>query len=321
MYRILPVAAALALALPWGVEAQGRGPNGQRDTARAIRCRRVCRSSPRARSASRPMSAPGCRVDVSPDGRTIVFDLLGDLYTMPIAGGKATPLTRGMAFDAQPRFSPDGKQIVFVCDRGGGSNLWIMSLDKRDTVQVTRERAQSFDSPEWTPDGKYIVVSRGNNLYMFHEDGGSGRADRTLPPRRRAGGGPGGGAGVTIAQASAPRSARTRATSGSRSAAARVGLQRPDRATTYSLQVYDRETGQQRSRAKRWGSAFRPTLSPDGKWLVYGTRYDQQTGLRIRDLETARSGGSRIRCSATTRSRARRSTCIPACRSRRTRST
>ena len=50
-------------------------------------------------------------VDVSPDGRTIVFDLLGDLYMMPIAGsghGLATRLTSGPAFDMQPRFSPDG---------------------------------------------------------------------------------------------------------------------------------------------------------------------------------------------------------------------
>src|SRR5512132_2975522 len=44
-------------------------------------------------------------LDVSPDGRTIVFDLLGDLYTMPIAGGQATRITEGMAFDGQPRFS------------------------------------------------------------------------------------------------------------------------------------------------------------------------------------------------------------------------
>src|SRR5947208_17196110 len=56
-------------------------------------------------------------VDVSPDGQMIVFDLLGDIYTMPIGGGKATPLTRGMGFDAQPRFSPDGKKIVYVSDR------------------------------------------------------------------------------------------------------------------------------------------------------------------------------------------------------------
>ena len=46
-------------------------------------------------------------LDVSPDGKTIVFDLLGDLYTLPIAGGKATRLTSGPAFDAQPRYSPD----------------------------------------------------------------------------------------------------------------------------------------------------------------------------------------------------------------------
>src|SRR6202022_2590371 len=65
-------------------------------------------------------------LDVSPDGKTIVFDLLGDLYSLPIAGGKATRLTRGMAYDVQPRFSPDGKKIVFVSDRSGGENLWVM---------------------------------------------------------------------------------------------------------------------------------------------------------------------------------------------------
>src|SRR3954463_14105155 len=121
-------------------------------------------------------------LDVSPDGQTIVFDHLGDLYTVPMSGGKATPLTRGMAMDAQPRFSPDGKRIVFVSDRGGAANLWIMSLDKKDTVQVTRERTQSFDSPEWTPDGKYILGSRGNNLMMYHVEGGSGVQIGAPPP-------------------------------------------------------------------------------------------------------------------------------------------
>src|SRR3954451_15053613 len=132
--------------------------------------------------------------DVSPDGQTIVFDHLGDLYTIPMAGGKATPLTRGMALDAQPRFSPDGKRIVFVSDRGGASNLWIMSLDKRDTVQLTRERSQSFDSPEWTPDGKYILGSRGNNLMMYHVEGGSG-VQIGAPPPAAAGAARGGGGG------------------------------------------------------------------------------------------------------------------------------
>ena len=68
-------------------------------------------------------------VDVSPDGGTLVFDLLGDLYTVPLAGGDATPLTEGMAFDAQPRYSPDGAQVVFVSDRDGAENLWRIDVE------------------------------------------------------------------------------------------------------------------------------------------------------------------------------------------------
>src|SRR5262245_44209889 len=131
-------------------------------------------------------------LDVSPDGQTIVFDHLGDLFTMPITGGKATPLTKGMAVDAQPRFSPDGKRIVFVSDRRGAPNLWLLSLDLKDTVQISRERTQSFDSPEFTPDGKYVVASRGNNLQMYHVDGGAGVQLNAPPPAE--GGGRGGGA-------------------------------------------------------------------------------------------------------------------------------
>ena len=64
-------------------------------------------------------------LDVSPDGQTIAFDFLGDLYTMPLSGGEAVPLTQGMAFDGQPRFSPDGETVVFVSDRSGGDGgVW-----------------------------------------------------------------------------------------------------------------------------------------------------------------------------------------------------
>ncbi len=76
-------------------------------------------------------------LDVSPDGETIVFDMLGDLYTMPVTGGRATQLTRGMAFDAQPRFSPDGSRVVYTSDHSGGENLWIISTDASDTSQLT----------------------------------------------------------------------------------------------------------------------------------------------------------------------------------------
>src|SRR5688500_7479207 len=77
-------------------------------------------------------------LDVSPDGSTIVFDLLGDLYTMPIDGGRATRITSGMAYDAQPRYSPDGRKVVFVSDRSGGDNVWTLALDRRHTTPGTQ---------------------------------------------------------------------------------------------------------------------------------------------------------------------------------------
>src|SRR3954469_15023429 len=163
---------SLALILPAALVAQDsttRGANARPDPIQEGLPLKPARTIAFTTDAGSWMSA-----DVSPDGQTIVFDHLGDLYTVPMSGGKATPLTRGMALDAQPRFSPDGKRIVFVSDRAGAANVWIMSLDKKDTVQVTRERQLSFDSPEWTPDGKYIVVTRNNALYMYHVDGGAG---------------------------------------------------------------------------------------------------------------------------------------------------
>ena len=78
-------------------------------------------------------------LDVSPDGNTIVFDLLGDIYQMPMAGGKATPLRTGIAWEVQPRFSPDGSQILFTSDAGGGDNIWIMDADGKEARQVTKE--------------------------------------------------------------------------------------------------------------------------------------------------------------------------------------
>src|SRR5215471_5047001 len=78
-------------------------------------------------------------VDVSPDGKTLVFDLLGDLYTLPIAGGDAKSLTHGVSWDMQPRFSPDGKHIAFTSDRDGGDNIWIVPSSGGEPTQVTDE--------------------------------------------------------------------------------------------------------------------------------------------------------------------------------------
>ena len=118
---------------------------------------------------------------MSPDGETIVFDYLGDLFTIPIAGGDATQLTSGMAFDAQPRFSPDGSRIAYTSDADGGQNIWIRTLDGSETKQISKGDSNRAESPEWMPDGDYVVAAMGDfrgrglpKLKLFHVNGGSG---------------------------------------------------------------------------------------------------------------------------------------------------
>ena len=90
-------------------------------------------------------------LDVSPDGKTIVFDMLGDIYSMPITGGTAKALRSGLAFEVQPRFSPDGKKILFTSDAGGGDNVWSMNADGSDAKQITKESFRLLNNGVWIP--------------------------------------------------------------------------------------------------------------------------------------------------------------------------
>jgi Tol biopolymer transport system component len=232
-------------------------------------------------------------LDVSPDGRTLVFDLVGDLYTLPIAGGKATRITEGMAFDGQPRFSPDGKRIVYVSDRTGSDNLWIADADGKNARALTKMEKRQFVSPEWTPDGKYIIVSRNNSLfapvydlYLYHVDGGSGIKMTGTSSGQNAqgqgGGGPPGGGGPNNFLGAAFGDDERYVY-----VAARQGAGGYNQTSMgWQIAVYDRETGELYQRTAALGSGMRPVVSPDGRWMVYATRDIDVTSLRLRDLET-----------------------------------
>ncbi|MGQ0646222.1 MAG: amidohydrolase family protein [Gemmatimonadaceae bacterium] len=212
-------------------------------------------------------------VDVSPDGQRIVLDLLGDIYTIPFAGGSATRLTSGLAHDAQPRFSPDGRRIAFLSDRSGGDNLWIMNADGRDTVQLSRTSDDMFVSPEWAPDGKYIAVTRSvqgaPKIFLYHVDGGAGIQVIREPAAQSSIGATFSPDGRYIWYAA-------------RQATWTYNAIFPQ----YQLAQYDRQLGTATPMSARYGSAFRPAISRDGRWLAYGSRYEEKTGLRIRDLTT-----------------------------------
>jgi len=223
-------------------------------------------------------------LDVSPDAKTLMLELLGDLYTLPIEGGEAKPLSTGMSFDSQPRYSPDGSLIAFLSDREGSENLWTMKADGSEPKQLSRDQRSRFISPSWTPDGEYVVVSRSQpsagayELWMYHVKGGSGVQITKAQP-----------------QPNTPRERRHNAAGAVASPdgryfyyARRLGSGPPYNATLPMWQIArrDRTTGDEDILTNAGGSAMRPALSPDGARLVYGTRYDTQTGLRLRDLAT-----------------------------------
>ncbi|MBX9783713.1 MAG: amidohydrolase family protein [Chitinophagaceae bacterium] len=210
-------------------------------------------------------------VDVSSDGNTIAFDLMGDIYTIPMSGGKATQVTKGMAYETHPRFSPDGKKILFTSDRSGSDNIWYIDMEKQDTIQLTKEATEDFPAAAWMPDGNYIIASKGRRLpklYMYHKDGGSGiglndqfggikTTDPCVSPDGRY---------VYYSQ---------------RFGSWNYNALLPQ----YQIGIYDREKGVVNTITSRYGSAFTPTLSKDGMWMVYGSRYKDKTGLILRNLK------------------------------------
>lgn len=222
-------------------------------------------------------------LDVSPDGKTIVFELLGDIYTLPIEGGKAKLIDGGMSFDSQPRFSPDGQWIAFLSDREGSENVWIMKPDGSGAKQVSKDPNNEFASPSWDPTGKYIFVSKTKfgigprEIWMYHVDGGNG---------------------VEITKAkSSPATPRDERTSDMGAVASRDGryiyYARRHRDFSYNsmfplweIRRKDRKTNEDDTIIQQPRSAMRPLLSPDGKSLLYVTRSETESGLRLRNLET-----------------------------------
>jgi Tol biopolymer transport system component len=211
-------------------------------------------------------------LDVHPDGDKIIFDLLGDIYELPFNGGKASRITQGLPFDSHPRYSPDGNSILFLSDKSGGNNAWIIDRKKEDTIKVTKGETKQMQSADWSPDGNYIAISKGTRnykLHLYHKNGGAGVNLIDKPDNLKI---------------SEPRFSPDgkKIWFSQRTGAWQYNARFPQ----YQLATYDREDGTKEVMTSRYGSAFSPTLSPDGKWLVYGSRFNDQTGLVRRNLKT-----------------------------------
>ncbi len=222
-------------------------------------------------------------VDVSPRGDELVFDLLGDLYTLPIAGGEAKQLTRGISWDMQPRYSPDGKHIAFTSDRGGGDNLWILKRDGTEPQAVTQEKFRLLNSPAWSPDGQYLVGRKhftskrsigAGEMWLYHRSGGGEGVQLTERPSEQ----------KDVGEPVFSPDGRYLYFSQDVTPGKVFQYNKDPNGEIYAIQRLDLVTREIDPFVTGPGGSVRPTPSPDGKQLAFVRRVRTKTVLYVADV-------------------------------------
>ncbi len=223
-------------------------------------------------------------LDISPDGKTIAFDLLGDIYTLPIQGGKANAIATGLPFEIQPRFSPDGTQLSFTSDAGGGDNIWIMNTDGSDKKQITKESFRLLNNAVWAANGDYLIARKhftsgrslgAGEMWMYHKTGGSGIQITKRKNDQQ-----------DVNEPCVSTDGRYLYYSEDMYPGGHFQYNKDPNKEIYVIKRYDFESGDTQKITGGPGGAARPQVSPDGKLLAYIKRVRTKTVLYIHNLET-----------------------------------
>ncbi|MBK7140753.1 MAG: PD40 domain-containing protein [bacterium] len=224
-------------------------------------------------------------VDIHPNGKLLVFDLLGDIYTMPIEGGKATCIASGPAYEIQPRFSPDGKHISFTSDRAGADNIWVTDIDGLNPVQITKEDFRLLNNATWHPSGNYIVARK---HFTGYRSMGAGEMWMYKVPE--------GGVGIQLTtkkndqqDAGEPifsPDAKYLYWSEDMTAGPSFQYNKDPNGTIYMIRRLNLETGEITELINLNGGAVRPQISPDGKTMAFVRRVRERSVLSLYDISS-----------------------------------
>jgi imidazolonepropionase-like amidohydrolase/Tol biopolymer transport system component len=223
-------------------------------------------------------------LDVSPDGRTIAFALLGDIYTMPIAGGTPRRIAEGLAWEVQPRFSPDGRRIAFTSDRGGGDNIWIMNADGSDKRQVTKEDFRLLNQPTWSRDGRFIAAKKhfttGRSLgtgevWIYHVSGGGGVLLVKRPNEQHQ---------KELGEPTYAPDGKSIYYTRNITPGPIFQYAQDSNTDLFNIERYEIETGEVTTAVSGLGGSVRPTPSPDGKMIAFVRRERTKSKLYVKDL-------------------------------------
>ena len=223
-------------------------------------------------------------LDVSPNGQTIIFDMLGDIYTMPISGGTAKAIRTGIPFEIQPRFSPDGTKISFTSDACGGDNIWMMNVDGSDAKQITKEDFRLLNNAVWSADGNYLIARKhfssgrslgAGELWQYHKSGGSGIQLTKKKNDQQ-----------DVNEPFTSPDGKYLYYSEDMYPGGNFQYNKDPNSQIYVIKRYDFETGKTETITGGPGGAARPTVSADGKKLAFVKRVRTKSVLYIQNLET-----------------------------------
>lgn len=225
-------------------------------------------------------------IDVSPDGGTLAFDMLGDIYTMPVSGGTPTRIAEGLPFETQPRFSPDGRRIAFTSDRGGGDNIWIMNVDGSDKRQLTKEEFRLLNQPSWSPDGRFIAAKKhfttGRSLgtgevWLYHVSGGAGVQLVKKPNEQHQ---------KELGEPIYAPDGKSIYFTRNITPGPIFQYAQDSNGQIFDIERYDIETGETETAVAGVGGSVRPTPSPDGKKIAFVRRERTKSKLYVKDFTT-----------------------------------
>ncbi len=226
-------------------------------------------------------------LDVTPDGRKFVFDMLGDIYVVDINGGTAKALTEDFAWNIHPSISPDGKHIAFSSDRDGLSNIWIMDIDGKNLKQISKEKKNIMHSPKWSPDGQYIVANKGimssrsipaGEIWMYHRSGGAGYqiVKRQYGPADQ----------KNIADPAFSPDGKYLYYTKDITPGRFFQYNRDPLKNIFAINRYEFDTGRTERYISGTGGSIVATPSPDGKQIAFIRRILNKTALFVKDLVT-----------------------------------